>query len=83
MCADGYSCQLLMTAAGEDAKGNQVSSRIGRTTLKFYKCEISGITRRPTCSKGMMPTGRFFDGLNRDLRAYSGGVREYYCEILQ
>lgn len=78
-CAGGYSCELIMTMAGQDARGNQVS--MSGTNQRFYTCKISGRTDWPTCSKGMTPTGRFVDGLGRDLRRIPGGVREYTCQI--
>ena len=79
-CAGGYTCELLMTQSGEDARGNPAS--MSGTKQNFYKCELSGRTYSPTCSKGMTPTGNFIDGLGRDLRRIPGGVREYFCQIV-
>ena len=78
-CASGFNCDLIMTRSGEDAFGRQVQT--SGANLRFYRCELNGGSSRPSCSKGLIPSGIFYSTIQGDLRGIPGVVREYLCQI--
>jgi hypothetical protein len=77
-CASGYRCEFIMSRDHEDEHGNPAS--YSQTNPRYYSCNATGATRRPSCSLGLTPAGTFHSSIQGDLRMYPGGVPQYHCQ---